>query len=128
MYYLRTPPPGIFAALGCAFYGDGMSTTAPRFSLALPMRFRPLNDLRWRTSITRDVSSSGARFVTSDPLVPGTPVEVEVFLADTLAHSASRILARGEVVRQAPDGDAVGVFETAVHFVEYRLERGAAAG
>lgn len=99
-----------------------MSTTfAPRFSLTLPLRFRKAGDPEWVVATTRNLSSSGVLFFTQQPLQPGTELEVEIVLNEALALHASRIRARGGVVRQTFE-DGAG-WLTAVHYLEYRLEK-----
>lgn len=99
-----------------------MSTTyAPRFSLTLPLRFRKVGDPEWVTAATRNLSSSGVLFFTQQPLQPGTELELEIVLNEALALHASRIRARGGVVRQSfEDGSG---WLTAVHYADYKLER-----
>jgi hypothetical protein len=44
---------------------------APRFTLRLPMRYRPQGESRWRDSMTEIVSTSGLRFIASELLPSG---------------------------------------------------------
>lgn len=76
-----------------------VASPAPRFTLALPMRYRRVGELNWRNAKTANVSSSGLIFLTAEKFVPGTRLQVEVSMtANTLkpTHQASV----SEVVRQ----------------------------
>ena len=99
------------------------TTCAPRFSLALPLRFRVAGG-PWETAKTRKLSSSGVLFRSRQMLNPGAVVELEVELSEAYPVRASHIRANGEVVRQLRDesGAQDGWF-VAVHFREYRLDR-----
>jgi len=44
---------------------------APRFTLRLPMRYRPQGESRWRDSMREIVSTSGLRFIASELLPSG---------------------------------------------------------
>ena len=100
------------------------TTCAPRFSLALPVRFRLAGENHWQTAKTRNLSSSGVLFRSRQLLRPGTMVHLEIELNDAYPVRASHIRARGEVIRQLKDesGAQDGWF-VAVHYREYRLER-----
>jgi hypothetical protein len=90
---------------------------APRFSLSLPMRYRPQGDQRWRMSSSRNVSSSGAQFTAAEPLPPGSKLEMEISMAaGTL--KPSRVQAVSEVVRQSPEE---GGLLTAVKHLRYEM-------
>jgi len=100
------------------------TTCAPRFSLALPVRFRVAGQDYWQTAKTRNLSSSGVLFRSRHLLSPGVTVELEIEMNESYVAGASRVRARGEVVRQLRDesGAQDGWF-VAVHYREYRLER-----
>lgn len=76
---------------------------APRFSLQLPMRYRPQGDSRWREATTKNVSSSGALFLTDEPLQPGRKLEIEILMMASSPLKPSRVVATSEVVRQNAD-------------------------
>jgi hypothetical protein len=96
---------------------------APRFSLRLPMRYRPTGDSRWRPTITENLSSSGARFVAFEELSPGTRIEVEISMTATLLKP-SRVRTLSEIVRQTAEDPTreVQPHMTAVRHLEYRME------
>src|SRR3954471_15427367 len=78
-------------------------TCAPRFSLALPVRFRLAGQEIWQNAKTRNLSSSGVLFRSRHLLPPGTMMDLEIELSDGYPVHASRVRARGEVVRQLKD-------------------------
>ncbi len=80
---------------------------APRFSLQLPMRYRPQGDSRWREATTKNVSSRGALFLTDEPLQPGRKLEIEILMMATAPLQPSRMIATSEVVRQNADETAL---------------------
>ena len=80
---------------------------APRFSLQLPMRYRPQGDSRWREATTKNVSSSGALFLTDEPLEPGRKLEIEILMMATAPLKPSRVVATSEVVRQSVEEAAL---------------------
>jgi len=100
------------------------TTCAPRFSLALPVRFKVAGTDYWQTAKTRNLSSTGVLFRSRRLLQAGATVELEIELNEASATGASHVRARGEVVRQLKDesGAQDGWF-VAVHYREYRLER-----
>ncbi len=78
---------------------------APRFTLQLPMRYRPAGDSRWRSTTTRNVSASGVLFQAAEPLQPGRKLEIEILMMATSPLQACRVLATSEVVRQSSEVD-----------------------
>jgi PilZ domain-containing protein len=88
---------------------------APRFSLKLPMRYRPKGESRWREAETRNVSSSGVLFLAEEPLQPGKKLEIEILMMATSPMQASRVVATSEVVRQS---SAVDPLLTAVRHLQ----------
>jgi hypothetical protein len=100
------------------------TTCAPRFSLALPVRFKVAGQDQWQTAKTRNLSSTGVLFRSRQLLATGSTVELEIEMNAGDAPDVSRVRARGEVVRELKDesGAQDGWF-VAVHYREYRLER-----
>jgi hypothetical protein len=72
---------------------------APRFSLVLPMRYRPVGHLQWRNGKTVNVSAGGLTFATGEPLEPGRILEVEISMTTSLLRP-SRVVAISIVIRQ----------------------------
>jgi len=93
---------------------------APRFTLTLPMRYRPTGHPQWRNTKTANVSASGALFLATETLAAGQQLEVEISMTATMLKP-SRIVATSEVVRQ---GCNKQLLMTAVHHREYRMVDG----
>ena len=98
---------------------DRRNSAAPRFSLELPMRYRPAGDTRWRDTVTKNVSSSGVLFAASEPLPPGRKLEIEIMMIAASSLQACRVVATSEVVRQIVDS---GPLLTAVRHLQSRAE------
>ncbi|HUK88496.1 MAG TPA: PilZ domain-containing protein [Terriglobales bacterium] len=92
---------------------------APRFSLMLPMRYRPTGDAHWRSTTTKNVSASGVLFLAVEPLVPGRKLEVEILMTESSAIKASRVLATSEVVRQSSETEWL---LTAIHHLQSQTQ------
>jgi hypothetical protein len=98
------------------------TTCAPRFSLALPVRYRVAGETNWQPAKTRNLSTSGVLFRTRQVLASGTVIDLEIDLNEAFQANLAR--GRGEVVRYLKDesGRQDGWF-VAVKYREYRLER-----
>ena len=96
-----------------------VKANAPRFSLTLPMRYRPLGQTQWRSAKTANVSSSGVLFLASERLSTGQQLEIEISMTEAL-FKPSRIIATSEVVRQRSGTHLL----TAVQHREYRMVDG----
>lgn len=94
---------------------DRRASAAPRFSLQLPMRYRPTGDPRWRDTTTKNVSSSGVLFTAAEPLPPGRKLEIEILMIAASSLQACRVVATSEVVRQIVDA---GPLLTAVRHLQ----------
>jgi PilZ domain len=97
---------------------DASTVAAPRFSLKLPMRYRPRGDSRWRETSTLNVSSSGAVFTAPEMLKPGSQVQIEIFMG-AATRNGSSILAESEVLRQNSDN---GSLTTVVRHLRYTIK------
>jgi PilZ domain-containing protein len=93
---------------------------APRFSLNLPMRYRPAGESEWRKAKTVNVSASGLLFVASEPLPAGRQLEVEISMTTTLLKP-SRVSATSEVLRQGTEAEPL---LTTVRHLQYRMMEG----
>ncbi len=75
------------------------ASVAPRFTLALPMRYRPVGHPKWRSTKTVNVSASGLLFIASEKLPLGSKIELEISM--TAANlKPTRLAAVSEVLRQ----------------------------
>ena len=97
-----------------------VKANAPRFSLTLPMRYRPLGQTQWRNVKTANVSSSGVLFLASERLWAGQQLEIEISMTAALLKP-SRIVATSEVIRQE---SGTHLLVTAVHHTQYRMAEG----
>jgi hypothetical protein len=97
---------------------------APRFSLALAVRFRPVGAGSWSEGLTENVSRSGVLFHAGRLLPVGTPLEMAIALPAT--PGSPEILCRGRVVRASAAG-ADGRPVLAATIAGYRFVRDAAA-
>ncbi|PYP83371.1 MAG: hypothetical protein DMG65_24555 [Candidatus Angelobacter sp. Gp1-AA117] len=88
---------------------------APRFTLTLPMRYRPAGHPEWRIAKTANVSSSGVLFVASEPLEVGGRLEIEISMTAALSKP-SRIVATSEVVRQGTETQPLITAVQHLHF------------
>lgn len=91
---------------------------APRFSLILPMRYRPLGETKWRPAKTVNVSASGLLFQATEPLQIGKKLELEVSMTTSYLRP-SKIIATSEVLRQKKES-----LTTAVRHIQYRTDEG----
>ena len=96
---------------------DIKKTVAPRFTLKLPMKYRPVGDLQWRETHTTNVSSSGAVFLAAEVLPVASKVEIEIWMKAKLL-TPSTVLTTSEVVRQASEG---GRLVTIVKHLQYEV-------
>jgi len=79
-----------------------VATPAPRFTLNLPMRYRPVGHPLWRSVKTVNVSSSGLKFIATERLAAGAKLEVEISMTAELLKP-TRLTAVSEVLRQGTD-------------------------
>lgn len=59
---------------------DQGPTRAPRFSLRLPVRYRPVGRTGWYKGTTENISRSGVLFRSAEMLDVNTPIEMRVAL------------------------------------------------
>lgn len=98
------------------------TTCAPRFSLTLPVRYRPAGESAWRIGKTRNLSSSGVLFRTREMLRPGTELEVEIELDEAQAGN-NKVKGSGKVVRQLRDESGADTWFVAIKYDHYHVER-----
>lgn len=79
------------------------ANVAPRFTLALPMRYRPVGQAQWRAARTVNVSASGLLFVATERLAKGARIELEISMT-TANLKPTHLSAVSEVLRQGSDG------------------------
>jgi PAS domain S-box-containing protein len=103
----ETEKPKMSMTKQCAFNPEtDLVPRAPRFSMQLPVQYRLTGETQWRHGTTENISRSGVLFRADQPLEPNVCLEFSVELpTDVFGMAATRILCRGEVVRQV---DAAG--------------------
>jgi hypothetical protein len=99
------------------------TTCAPRFTLTLPVRYRPAGEPAWRMATTRNLSSSGVLFRTHEMLRPGAEVQVEIDLDETYPGHATKVTGTGKVVRQLRDESGRDTWFVAIKYDYYHVER-----
>ena len=89
--------------------GDGRRSHF-RFPIDLPIRCRPLTGHKCSCGRIRDISSGGIRFVSSEALAPGEPVELAIDWP-VLHEGESRLLLKcqGRVIRCHKSGTVVKI-------------------
>jgi len=89
--------------------GDGRRSHF-RFPIDLPIRCRPLTGHKCSCGRIRDISSGGIRFVSSEALAPGVPVELAIDWP-VLHEGESRLLLKcqGRVIRCHKSGTVVKI-------------------
>jgi hypothetical protein len=97
-----------------------VASPAPRFTLALPMRYRLAGQLQWKAGKTVNVSSSGLLFLTNERFAPGTRLEVEVSMTASMLKP-THMSSVSEVLRQTPVDQ---VLLTTLHHVSSQTVNG----
>ncbi len=99
------------------------TTCAPRFSLTLPLRYRPAGESAWRAGKTRNLSSSGVLFRAHGMLRPGAELAIEIDLDESFPGRATKVTGRGKVVRQLRDESGADTWFIAIKYDSYHVER-----
>jgi hypothetical protein len=100
--------------------GMEVANAAPRFTLALPMRYRRAGHSQWHRAKTVNVSSSGLLFLTAERFAPGTRLEVEISMTASMLKP-SHLSSVSEVLRQKDHDD---LMLTTVHHVSSQTVEG----
>lgn len=79
-----------------------MHMRATRFTLDVPVEYRPLGDPLWRAGRTINMSRTGVLFRGEQPLDVDTPIEMRVFLQTETGKLLSELFCRARVVRHQP--------------------------
>ena len=99
---------------------DGLHPRAPRFRIQLPLHYRALGQAEWRTSETRDISTSGALFETDEALAPNTPLAITLILRWTPGATAPpEVSCLAHVVRMIPGEGSKKPYALAAKFCDY---------
>ena len=83
---------------------------APRYSLRVPLRYRPLGEATWTDGTTENISRTGVLVRSGRQLPLNTSLEIQFFLS-----SYERVACSGTVVRTAVElGEGAGLGATIV--------------
>lgn len=97
---------------------------APRFAVALPMRYRTPTDAAWQPAVTENISRSGVLFRTERPPSLRTAVEIVLELPSLVPGvTPGDIVCLGDVVREQPGDERAAAVAVAVG--SYRLKTAA---
>ena len=102
------------------------STRAQRFQLHLPLKYRRLDEDKWHTGETRNISRSGMLFQAEDALQPNVILEINLVLPSEIAGlSATEVVCRGEIVRTVDSGEDKMPPALAAKILQYHFQHGA---
>jgi hypothetical protein len=100
------------------------STRAHRFSLQLPMKYRPVGHTGWREGTTENISRSGVLFRAPDLLEPNTSVEMRVALpVGPTPELFPQVLCTGRIVRTVGISSNEPYPALAASIIGYRLQQ-----
>jgi PilZ domain-containing protein len=100
-------------------------TRAPRFSLQLPVHYRPVGRSEWSDGTTENISRSGLLFRTAAIVEVDTPIEMRVVLpVGRSPELFAEVVCTGRVVRTVGASGADTRPGVAAAITEYRLEPG----
>ena len=97
---------------------------APRFSIQIPLRYRPSGEIGWSEGRTENISRSGVLFEAEQIIGVETRVEISLMLPMEIAGEAgAEVVCRGQIVRTVlpPATDAPP--ELAARILDYRFVR-----
>ncbi len=100
------------------------ASRAQRFQLQLPLKYRRLDEQRWHSGETRNISRSGMLFEAEDSLQPRVVLEINLVLpAEIAGLSPTEVICRGEVVRTVKqNGDKMPAL--AAKILQYHFQHG----
>ncbi len=100
------------------------ASRAQRFHLHLPLKYRRLDEQKWHSGETRNISRSGLLFKAEDYLQPKVVLEINLVLpAEIAGLSPTEVVCRGEVVRTVKqNGDKMPAL--AAKILQYHFQHG----
>src|SRR5579872_4495964 len=99
---------------------------AQRFQLHLPLKYRRLDEEKWHSGETRNISRSGLLFQAEDLLQPNVVLEINLVLpAEIAGLSPTEVVCRGEVVRTVATAGEEMPPALAAKILQYRFQHGA---
>jgi CheY-like chemotaxis protein len=101
------------------------SSRAQRFQLHLPLKYRRLDEEKWHSGETQNISRSGLLFQAEDPLQPNVILEINLVLpAEIAGLSPTEVICKGEVVRTvAANGEKMPP-ALAAKILQYHFQHG----
>jgi two-component system, cell cycle sensor histidine kinase and response regulator CckA len=100
------------------------ASRAQRFHLQLPLKYRRLDEQKWHSGETRNISRSGLLFKAEDYLQPKVVLEINLVLpAEIAGLSPTEVVCRGEIVRSvASNGEKMPAL--AAKILQYHFQHG----
>jgi PAS domain S-box-containing protein len=101
------------------------SSRAQRFQLNLPLKYRRIDEDKWHSGETRNISRSGVLFQAEDNLQPNMILEINLVLPSEIAGlSATEVVCRGEIVRTVDSGEEKMPPALAAKILQYHFQHG----
>jgi PAS domain S-box-containing protein len=98
------------------------SSRAQRFTLHLPLKYRPVGEAGWRSGTTENISRSGVLFRGEELVQPHVVIEINLVLpAEIAGLSAAEVVCRGEVVRTVQAEDSALNPALAARILQYHF-------
>jgi len=108
-------------------FENATSERPPRFAIAMGVRFRPLDEINWREGEIEDISRSGIRFHTAQPVDLNTRIEFMFDLPVEMGGEAgAHVVCVGEITRVIPPSAPDQWPVLAASIGDYHFVRGAA--
>jgi PAS domain S-box-containing protein len=98
---------------------------AKRFSLQLPLKYRPLGEQDWHSGTTENISRSGMLFRAEELISPNVQLEINLVLPREIAGlSAAEVVCRGEIVRSMEGTEPTMSPAIAAKILQYHFQHG----
>jgi c-di-GMP-binding flagellar brake protein YcgR len=98
---------------------------AQRFSLQLPLKYRPLGEENWHSGTTENISRSGMLFRAEEVISPNVQLEINLVLPREIAGlSAAEVVCRGEIVRSVESREPTMSPAIAAKILQYHFQHG----
>jgi DNA-binding response OmpR family regulator len=98
---------------------------AKRFSLQLPLKYRPLGEQDWHSGTTENISRSGMLFRAEELISPNVQLEINLVLPREIAGlSAAEVVCRGEIVRSVEGTEPTMSPAIAAKILQYHFQHG----
>jgi CheY-like chemotaxis protein len=99
---------------------------AQRFSLQLPLKYRPLGEQDWHSGTTENISRSGMLFRAEELISPNVQLEINLVLPREIAGlSDAEVVCRGEIVRAVEGSGSTVSPAIAARILQYHFQHGA---